>query len=294
MKLINKLFGGIKLTWLKVLIMATVIGIYTGVVMVVPIFKDTSFRDLGATFEVWIFFGIFIIMNSKSAKDSALKCFVFFLISQPLIYLIQVPFCWQGWGILNYYKYWFMWTVLCLPMGYIGYHLKDNKWYGLLILTPMIVLTAYEYLYYIGDVIGFFPNHLLTCIFCAVACIVYSLACFKDKKYRIIEIVISVLLIVGATIISFNKGGNTYETTILLRGVVLKEDSKVYLKDSKYGTLTLKYEASIDEYAIRANFTDIGDTEIILELENGETKSYPINVKRNSYEIKYDEPENEE
>ncbi len=294
MKLINKLFGGINLTWLKVIIMSVLIGIYTGVVMIIPIFKDTSFRDLGATFEVWIFFGIFIIMNSKSAKDSALKCFIFFLISQPLIYLIQVPFSWQGWHLFGYYKYWFIWTILCLPMGYIGYHLKDNKWYGLLILTPMIVLTIYQYLYYIGDVIVFFPNHLLTCIFCIVACIVYSLACFKDNKYKIIEIIISVLLILASTVLSFNKGGNTYETTILLRGVVLKEDSKVYLKDSKFGTLTLKYEEALDEYAIRANFTDTGDTEIILELENGETKSYPINVKRNSYEIKYDEPDNEE
>ncbi len=30
-----------------------------------PIAKDTSFSDLTVTFEVWIFFGIFIIMNSK-------------------------------------------------------------------------------------------------------------------------------------------------------------------------------------------------------------------------------------
>ena len=294
MKLINKIFGGINLTWLKLIIMAIVIGIYTGVVMVVPIFKDTSFRDLGATFEVWIFFGIFIIMNSKSTKDAALKCFVFFLISQPLIYLIQVPFSWMGWGLFGYYKYWFIWTILCLPMGYIGYHLKDNKWYGLLILTPMILLTAFEYHYYFGDLVGFFPNHLLTCIFCVVACIVYSLVCFKDKKYRIIEIAISLILIIAITLLTLNKGGNTYQTTILLKDIVLEKDTKVYLKDSKYGTLELYYEEGIQEYAIRANFTDTGDTEIILELDNGEIRSFPINVNRTSYEIKYDEPNNVE
>ena len=43
-------------------------------------------------------------MNSKSPVDSAIKCFLFFLISQPLIYLIQVPFSSQGWHIFVYYK----------------------------------------------------------------------------------------------------------------------------------------------------------------------------------------------
>ena len=44
-----------------------------------PIAKDTSFADISMTFEWWVLFGVFIIMNSKSAKDSALKCVVFFL-----------------------------------------------------------------------------------------------------------------------------------------------------------------------------------------------------------------------
>ena len=65
------------------------IGVYTAIIAMLDILNDTSFSDLVVTFEVWIFFGIFIIMNSKSAKDSALKCFVFFLISQPLVYLVQ-------------------------------------------------------------------------------------------------------------------------------------------------------------------------------------------------------------
>ena len=57
----------------------------------IPITADTSFRDIAIKFECWILFGIIIICNSKNPKDSALKCFVFFLISQPLVYLIQVP-----------------------------------------------------------------------------------------------------------------------------------------------------------------------------------------------------------
>ena len=290
MNKIRKIFTSINMTWPRLIIFAILAGIYTAVMMIIPITKDTSFRDLGTTFEVWIFFGILIIMNSKSAKDSALKCFIFFLISQPIIYLLQVPFSWQGWRLFGYYKYWFIWTLLCLPMGYIGYYLKDNKWYGLLILTPMIMFTVFEFLYYIGDVIGYFPNHLLTCIFCVVACIVYSISCFENKKLILIELTITILLFLAASIISFNKGANTYETLFFIQGVTLKEDTKVYLKDSKYGTLKVEYVDNLEEYAIKANFTDIGETEIVVELEDGEVKTYPIDVKRTSYEIKYDNP----
>ena len=123
----KKIFGGIDLTWKKLIIFSILVGIYTAIVATVPALKYTSFHTIAVTLEVWIFFGIFIIMNSKSNKDAALKCFVFFLISQPLIYLLQVPFSWQGWRLFSYYKFWFIWTILCLPMGYIGYYMKSDK-----------------------------------------------------------------------------------------------------------------------------------------------------------------------
>ena len=119
----KKLFGGINLTWPRVIIGAVIAGVVTAVFAIVPIFLNTSFHTITATFEVWILFGIFIIMNSKSNLDSALKCFVFFLISQPLVYLIQVPFSSMGWGLFGYYGYWFIWTLLCFPMGFVGYYI---------------------------------------------------------------------------------------------------------------------------------------------------------------------------
>ena len=79
----KKIFGNINLTWIKVIILAIIAGVFTAAMAIIPEVKDTSFSDLTVTFEVWVLLGIFIIMNSKSAIDSALKCFVFFLISQP-------------------------------------------------------------------------------------------------------------------------------------------------------------------------------------------------------------------
>ena len=131
---LRKLFGGIDLTWPKVIIWALVSGVVTALLAIIPVLKYTSFIAPVETFELWILFGIIIIMNSKSNMDAALKSFVFFLISQPIIYLLQIPFSPLGTGILGYYKYWFIWTVLCLPMGYIGYYMKLGKWWGYLIL----------------------------------------------------------------------------------------------------------------------------------------------------------------
>ena len=93
-KALKKLFGGINLPWPKLIIMAVAAGVFTAAMAIIPVFQNTSFITITATFEVWILFGIFIIMNSKSNLDAALKCFVFFLISQPAD--IAIPFASQS------------------------------------------------------------------------------------------------------------------------------------------------------------------------------------------------------
>ena len=138
MKVLKKLFGGINLTWPKLIIFAVAIGVYTGLINQVPFLYDTSLRDSAIYFDRWVLFGILIIMNSKSNIDSALKCFVFFLISQPLIYLVEVPFL--GWSVMQYYRNWILWTILTLPMGFIGYYMKKDRPWGLIILVPMLLL----------------------------------------------------------------------------------------------------------------------------------------------------------
>ncbi len=69
----KKFLGGINLSWKKLIIFAIFAGLYTGVMAMIPIAKDTSFADITISFEVWIMFGILIIMNSKSPKESCLN-----------------------------------------------------------------------------------------------------------------------------------------------------------------------------------------------------------------------------
>ena len=281
----KKMFGDINLTWPKVIILGIVMGIYTAIMAMVPAVRDTSFSDLTVTFEVWILFGIFIIMNSKSGLDSALKCFVFFLISQPIVYLLQDII--NSSNLFNtYYKYWFMWTVACFPMGFIGYYMKKDKWWGLLILIPILVLLGIQYSTYLSETMFSFPRHLLTTIFCIITLIMYPLAIFDNKIIKIIGVCISTIIITIMTI-SCMLNPPIYSTDILSNGEEYRFDDtyKVYLKDSKYGDLTIKYENGIEDWMVHAEFKKAGKTEFVLENPNGNKIEFELTIKRDKYTV---------
>lgn len=290
MEKLKKLFGGINLTWPKLLIFAVIAGVYTAIMALLPITHDTSFADITISFEVWILFGIIIIMNSKSAIDSALKCFVFFLISQPLVYLLQVPFSEQGFGLFRYYSYWFIWTVLTLPMGFIGYFMKKDKWWGLIILTPVLLLLGEHYLVFIQETVFSFPYHLLSCLFCFATLLIYPICIFKNKKIKIAGTIISAVIILTASVIGF-ANPITYNTYLSLseEDVAIDDSCNVYLADDKYGKVYLEDnyedENGIKHYVINADFNHAGKTELIVEDANGNETKFDLVIKRDTYEL---------
>lgn len=284
----KKIFGEINLTWIKLIIFAVIAGVYTALMALIPILKYTSFHDITVTFEVWILFGIIIIMNSKNAKDSALKCFVFFLISQPLVYLIQVPFSSLGFELFGYYEYWFKWTILTIPMGFIGYYMKKDKWWGILILTPVLLLLGVgSYYTYLAETLFNFPYHLLTTLFCLISMLLYPLYIFNDKKNKIISFTISVLIIILLTTMAFTNK-KTYNATLLASGsiedVTFNENCKVYL-EKDLGEVYIRYEEGIEDYIIEANFKKAGKTDLVLVDENGNKTIFELDVKNNKFEL---------
>lgn len=280
----KKIFGGINLTWKIVIISAIVIGVAVGLLNSVPALYDTTITDIATYFDFWIFCGIFIIMNSKSNKDSALKCFVFFLISQPLIYLCEVPFKSMGWDLFVYYKPWFIWTLLCLPMGYIGYYMKKEKWYSSLILFPMMILLGMGLSSTITNVKYSFPNHLINTIFVVASFIVYPLFLFKDKKIKCIGLAISIIVMLVFGIYPVITS-STYETQFKCSSETFIYDDtyKAYLEDSSYGDLSIQYVDSIESYCIHASFKKPGDTKVILEDSNGNKQIFPIHIGKMTY-----------
>ena len=267
MEKLKKTFCEVNLTWKKLIIFAIIAGVYTAIMAIIPFTKDTSFADITISFEVWILFGIFMIMNSKSAKDSALKCFIFFLISQPLVYLIQVPFSIQGWNLFVYYKYWFIWTLLTIPMGFIGYYIKEDKWWGLAILVPILIFLGFHYSGFLGQTIYNFPYHLLSTLFCFTTLLLYPICIFNNKKIRITGIVISILIILIMSIKAINNS-NVYNTTVLVNGgsdgAVFDDSYKVYLEDDSFGKVFIIKDQNIEDFMVNAEFKKAGKTNIIL------------------------------
>ena len=78
---IGKLYGGIDMKWWKVIVFAVATAALTAVFLILPVFRDTSFERMGVTFEAWIFFAVIIMANCRKPLESALKTFVFFLVS---------------------------------------------------------------------------------------------------------------------------------------------------------------------------------------------------------------------
>ena len=274
----KKLFGEIDLTWKKLIIFAIITAVYTATMAMIPITKNTSFRDIAATLEWWILFGIIIICNSKSPKDSALKCFIFFLISQPLIYLLQVPFSWQGWGLFSYYKNWFIWTIACLPMGFIGYYIKKDNIFSIIILLPMLILLSITGLNFFKSTLESFPHHLLSGIFCFTAIIIIILGVFNKKKNIIITLAIIITFTIGYALI---KNGILLDT---YKEQVAYEELKEYgitLSDEYYVTGFISTKQGSAEVIKK-------DEEYVLKLTGVKNTTYKFSISNGDKQLKFE------
>ena len=291
-RFLNKLFGGLKMSWPAVILFAVGAAVLTAVFLIVPVFKNSSFERMGVYLEAWVLFAVIIMSNCKKPLESALKTFVFFLVSQPLVFLVQAPFHELGFGIFVYYRPWFIWTLFTFPMAFIGYYMKKNKWWGLLILGPMLLFLGYHYLTYVGEAVHFFPNHLLTSVFCALTLLIYPVYIFREnKKVRTAGLILSVVILLAASVYGvLDKRSHTYDTSLLLSGsettgIEYDDTYRVYLEDEAYGTVRIGYEEALQGYLIYASFTKTGDTVLVLESPDGQQYRYDLTVQRSSYTV---------
>lgn len=210
---LKKYFGGVNMTWGKVILLAVITAVVTAGLNIIPALKDTSFQDIATNLDVWFLFAVFIIVNCEKWWEAALKCFVFFLISQPLIYLIEVPFSAMGWKLFDYYGYWFKLTVLTLPGAVIAFQLKKKNWLSVAILSVATGYLAFMSVRYFGSVMSMFPHHLLSCIFCIALAVFFVFVLLDEKKHRLVALIVIVLVLavaIGWTFMN-NSGGSSYD-----------------------------------------------------------------------------------
>lgn len=192
----KKLYGNLNMTWLKVILFAVAAGVYTGAVMLVPFFSGTSFQDIGISYEWWVIFAVIIVVNCKKSWEATLKCFAFFLVSQPLVYLVEIIFGGLALdsAMTYYFQIWLPMTFLTLPGGFIAYFCKKQNFLGAVVLGLGNTIQAVHVLIYFGKTIQNFPYHLLSGIVCVASIIIMSLYVQKEKKNRIIALIVPIVM----------------------------------------------------------------------------------------------------
>ena len=254
-RITDKLFGGLNMSWPAVIIFAVVTAAITAIFLILPIFKDTSFQRMGVFFEAWIFFAVIIMANCKKPLESALKVFVFFLISQPLIYLIQVPFSSMGWLLFGYYRYWFIWTLCTLPMAYVGWYINKKNWLSALILAPVNVFLMTVSFSSFKFTFSHFPLLLVTAVFCLLQVLLYVYTFTSDKWQRLAGIavpVIAAIIFVSLSRVEIDA------TTFLPEGTVLTENAVLTVEDTETAQITIA--STGEDSMIRIHSTKLGTT----------------------------------
>lgn len=187
------------MSWVMVMIIAVVSAVVTAFLNCIPALASTSFTAPAETLELWVVLAVYIIMNCKSRKDAVLKTFVFFLVSQLLIYLFEVPFKAEGWGIFRYYPFWGVITVLTIPGAAIAYRVKKGDVISALILSVANFLLILNGLARIDYLVCEFPRHLISLVFCLVFPFVFIFSFLKEKRSRIVAVVTAVIMVLVCT-----------------------------------------------------------------------------------------------
>ena len=197
----KRIYGELKMNWMTILLFAVITGVYTGLIMLVPALENTSFQDIGIAYEWWEIFAVIIVVNCRKNWEAALKCFVFFLISQPLIYGVEVvvgslPIS----QALYYFRLWLPMMLLTLPGGFLAFYCKKQSLFGSVILGIGNMIQAVMGISYLASALRSFPHHLLSAVVSFGSIFWMSFCIQKKAKCRAAAIVTPVVLTVGILI----------------------------------------------------------------------------------------------
>lgn len=197
MNVLKKMFGGLNMSWLFVVLFAVGAGVYSGLMGGLRITDGTSFNDIAVSQECWVIFAFIIASNCKKGWESALKVFVFFLISQPIFYLVDIAlggisteFAWQC-----YCNIWLPATMFTLPGGFIAFFIQRQDSLGWVVLGLGCTLQAFLGMSYAIQLMQNPPFHLFTVLLCFASIFVFTFAIQHDKRGRIATLSICVIAI---------------------------------------------------------------------------------------------------
>ena len=276
-KLIHKLYGGLRFTWPRLIAYAVGAAVLTAVFLIFPFFEGTSFHRMGVYLEAWIFLAILIMANCKTPLESALKTFVFFLISQPLIYLFQVPFSSMGWSLFGYYSYWFFLTLLTFPAAFVGWYITKKNWLSLLILAPVLAFLGTVFIETARETVLCFPRLLIAALFCLGQILLYVYLFTSNVWQKLVGLLAA--LAAAAFILLTTKAVDVNWTMYLPDDPVLTESASVTVEDA--GIAQVSVESTGESSMVRVSSTRLGSTP--MTIRDGENEyHYLVTIRKDA------------
>ena len=283
--MLRKMFGGIRMTWRTLILFAILSGIVTGLIaLLVP--DGNSLRQIAVTFEAWIVLAILVVVNCEKPMEAACKTFVYFLISQPLVYLVQVPFNSMGFGLFQYYyPYWFYWTLATFPGAFLAWHIRRDDGIAAVILSVALAMLVLLGTGYLRDLIRQPPKFLLSTLFCYVSVPLLILCILHKRNPRLIASGIAVLALAVCLFLQFRAGSdaNAYGTSFGLDSTVYPVTSewKVRLADPENGTASLFVGDDVVGSSVTVSIHDPNrSADVILTDPEGNDHLFPAEVIR--------------
>ena len=195
------------MSWPRLLIFSVAVGVYAGIISIIPALEQTSFHDIDVSTEMWVIFAFIIATNCKKSWETALKVFVFFLITQPMIFGIEMLAGLDVDMAMFYYTTnWGPKTLFTLPGGFIAFYIKKQNWLGAIILGLGCALQGIMAVAYFDMFIKNPPFHLLTIIVCVASIFVFTWCIQKDNKRRALCLVMACLA--SALVLAYFMSGN--------------------------------------------------------------------------------------
>lgn len=269
----------IEMNWRRVLLLSVASAVVTALLNCIPTLARTSFAAPAETLELWVVLAVLIIMNCSNVKEAMLKTFVFFLISQPLIYLIEVPFKEAGWSLFQYYPFWGVITVLTIPGAALAFRVKKGDILSAVILSVANFLLLLNGLSRISIVVYEFPRYLITLIFCLFFPFWFIVSLLKEKKSRIIAFLLAIAMILA----------------LICMYVVFPRDSTLsYLVEEGNWKLEsvspsgLQVQVGEDDMTLKSHMN--GEYTVILEDESGRKLCYDVTVSGGDHYIAVEKP----
>ena len=111
----------------------------------------------------------------------------------------------------------------------------------------------------------------------------------EKKQLRTAGLILSIVLLIAATVLVLTAGPTAYETDILANGgslgATFDDTYTAELADPAYGEMSIRYEENLEDYMVHARFTKTGSTELILTAPDGTQQRFAIEIGRDTYEI---------